>query len=443
MNSETQLVIALALILVTGLLTVVSRFSSTDHVLRFGHVTVVPLAVWYFFLIPAREVVIWSFHTKREDPWALFESGLSLSNQATAAIGVLTFAIGVMALGLGKLRISQLIAGPRKWMTLLICLFALTNLWSAWPVLSIYRTVELMGYWLVTVYVFDRLEWKQALATYCVIVLIAVTVPQLPEMFEKFSQGQFFSAIRANTYNPVAAVLILILIHHRSMARDVHPLLWAGAGFAFVALGSIGTTVGLILALLVMSFIGSRKLYVRVSFGLFALLLFLIIFAAVVDQGFYQAMVQLVATIFQRDPESLLSATGRLPLWQIIYENTKSNHLGLGFGAAERIVLLRMVEAGQLWWGATSAHNAYIAVWLGGGWPAIWCLLILLVSAISSAIRMRSAERPLVLAILILTVINSLSHSGIGGIYSAIFGLFMMSLAHPGMIAPRHSGKTE
>ena len=94
---------------------------------------------------------------------ALFEEGLSFQNQVQVGICFLTLAWAALLLLNNRVPVAALLSGPSFWATSLIGAYALSSLWSSWPELTLYRSLELAVFWVITVHLFANLQWYRNL----------------------------------------------------------------------------------------------------------------------------------------------------------------------------------------------------------------------------------------------------------------------------------------
>src|SRR5690606_34897638 len=75
-----------------------------------------------------------------------------------------------------------------------------------------------------------------------------------------------------------------------------------------------------------------------------------------------------IANLSGKRVEHIMTLTGRVPLWQAVYENTSGMPLGQGFAAADRLFVIVVSSVTEVGWQARSAHNGFISAWMGSGW---------------------------------------------------------------------------
>jgi hypothetical protein len=124
---------------------------------------------------------------------------------------------------------------------------------------------------------------------------------------------------------------------------------------------------------------------------------------------------QRIAQLFGKDHERIVTLSGRIPLWLVIWDISKSQPLGSGFAAGERTLMMDDAYLRTVAWAATQSHSGYVAAWLGSGWLGLMLLGLLFVSLWRQSRRHSPRMVPFIKSIVVLLAINNLTIAGVGG----------------------------
>jgi O-antigen ligase len=136
-----------------------------------------------------------------------------------------------------------------------------------------------------------------------------------------------------------------------------------------------------------------------------------------------------IAELFGKD--NMGTMTGRLPLWSALWDFSKNDPFGSGFGAADRFVPA-LIE-GRYWigWTAGHTHNGFISAWLGVGFPGFLLSICMVLSILSATARMVITDRVLVVPLIILMIIQNMSGPAFGGQFNPAWMIIMAMTCGP------------
>ncbi|HYG59246.1 MAG TPA: O-antigen ligase family protein, partial [Symbiobacteriaceae bacterium] len=150
----------------------------------------------------------------------------------------------------------------------------------------------------------------------------------------------------------------------------------------------------------------------------------------ILSPGLEAGILSTFSALFDKDIRLIMTLTGRLPMWEAIWVVSRNNPWGAGFAAADRLITDLLASA-NIGWAATHAHNGYIAAWVGGGWPGVIILVVMLGSTWACTDHLNLPVRALARALLIFMLINNMTIVGIGGFANATWLLFMAVTLFP------------
>jgi hypothetical protein len=364
----------------------------------------------------------------RSDPEDLVASGLSFQNKLQAGMTILLAARGAWLLMKRRVPLTSLVQGPGFWVALLILTFAVSVSWSIWPEFTVYRTVELAAMWVAGAHVFSGPGWFAACRAFLALVIVLTMLGSilLLALGAVPFTGNLVGVLSSNPGACIACALFLFSLHRsrqRGGRRDL-----AGIALSIVAVvlfGSLAATAALALALLLIVVLDAPR-YLRplLATGLVGMILlnFYYLFLGLGDADW---LLETVARAFGKQPQHIFSMSGRLPLWNVVWEVTKDHPFGLGFAAAERTFVVLLTRLSEVGWSAKNAHSGYVSAWLGAGWPGLLLVAWLLASLWRRVARVEARLRPLLAALLLLVAINNFTVAGIGGQYGPVFMLVM------------------
>jgi hypothetical protein len=370
------------------------------------------------------------------DPHALLQQGLSLQNVAQVVIGLTGFGWAVWLLLTRAVRPSTLAAGVNFWIGLTIALYAISTMWSLWPSLTMFRTIQLAGFWVLTMHLFSGRPPLPRL-TWCLLV-VAVSMVMCGAVFGSadYDPSRIFGRLRANQGGVVAGLLTVIVVYRLFILAESRSwsFLLPSSLTTFVLFGSLGSTIALLFAMVTLLIFRLGRHYGPTTqlIILAYILPCLGVFSYALVNG-NPDVESWVASVSGKPPEIVANATGRLPLWEEIWKTTRNNVFGFGFGAGERELITEVTSPAALGFTGTNAENGYLAAWLSAGWLAVWMVVFLFVGVIFDATRRSYWDRAYMLPVLVFLGINNLSFHGVGSDFNTAW-LVIMVLACAGPI---------
>jgi hypothetical protein len=386
-----------------------------------------------YVLVPA----IFGDYTR--NPTHLATQGLSVQNTLQVLVTMSAVAWAVWLFATRTVAISNFVAGVNFWIGLMLALWGLSAIWSVWPMMTVFRTMELGAFWVLSVHLFSGRPPIERL-TRCLFVGVSLSLV-FPLSYLVQHPGlnayQVFVKIRENEAGMMAGVLMVVVFYRLiilGQMRSLILLVIAAAAFAwFSSLGSFVALVFATMSLLILNFtrnVGRLTQLLAVAFvlPLAAFLLYELVY------GNPDAATWL-AWASGKDPRNIADATGRAVFWRQILQVARNNKFGYGFGAGERLLyqLLSSFPT-QVSQHLTNAHNGFLAAWLSAGWLGAWALAFTFVGAIFDAARRSYNDCSYMLSVIIFLGINNLTLPTVGG---GVFGpgwFIMMVLACAGSI---------
>ena len=369
------------------------------------------------------------------DPHALLQQGLSPQNVAQAAIGLAGFGWAVWLLVTRAIRASTLAAGANFWIGLTIALYAVSTIWSLWPSMTVFRTMQLAGFWVLTVHLFSRRP-PLARLTWCLLagaIFMVLCGPAFGSI--EYDPSRIFGRIRANQGGVVAGLLTVIVVYRLFIVAETRSWIFLLPSLtAFVLFGSLGSTIALLFAMVTLLIFrlgrhsGSATQLLMLAYILPCIAVFS--YELVHGDAGVEAW---VASVSGKPSEIVAGADGRFPLWEEIWKTTRNNVVGSGFGAGERALITEITSSAALGFTGTNAENGYLAAWLSAGWLAVWMVAFLFVGVIFDAARRSYWDRAYMLPTLVFLGVNNLSFHGVGSDFNTAW-LVMMVLACAGPI---------
>jgi hypothetical protein len=420
MTLTAGIVVALVLLSITPLW--LTRFDGTDvPVSPVGRRLTWGLLVVYTML----QCLVFDY---RSDPEDLVASGLSFQNKLQAAMTLLLVARGAWLVMKRRVPLTSLVQGPGFWVAFLILTFAVSVSWSIWPEFTLYRTAELAAMWVAGAHVFPGPGWFVSCRTFLALVVVLTMLGSLLllALGEVPFTGNVVGVLSSNPGGCIACALFLCSLHRSRPGGGRRDL--AGMALSIVAVvlfGSLAATAALVLALLLIVVLDAPR-YLRplLAAGLVGMIL-LNFYYLFLGLGDAEWLLETVARAFGKQPKHIFSMSGRLPLWNVVWEVTKDHPFGLGFAAAERTFVVLLTRLRDVGWNAKNAHSGYVSAWLGAGWPGLLLVAWLLASLWRRLARVDPRLRPLLAGLLLLVAINNFTVAGIGGQYGPVFMLVM------------------
>lgn len=381
-------------------------------------------------------IVLWTvsravIFVSREDPSSLLTDGLSSQNVFQLFTAVLAVIWASYLLVTQRVALFALVAGQRFWISALLMVFVATAAWSIWPAYTLYRSGELLALWVTMVHIITSsnnylrdttwvLSWTMA----------AYWLGGIINSGGAFWGDGVFAALRANVGAMAAGSYILVQMNELLSGRKTRIALWGFGLGSLVVFGSMSSILAMIVALPALWVYRSSKSlpWIRLAamFVPIGMIGALVILSPVLQEGIFSSL----STVFDKDVRLIMTLTGRLPMWEAIWDISRNNPWGAGFAAADRF-LTELVGTNTIGWAATHAHNGYIAAWIGGGWPSLITLLVMLASTWLGTDRLDLPVRALSRALMLFMLVNNLTIAGIGGFANATWLLFMAIALFP------------
>jgi O-antigen ligase len=375
----------------------------------------------------------------RTDLNALVTQGLTAQNRIQVAVVLCASAWAIYLLFRGRVAVQTLFAGPGFWISSSIVVFSLTVVWSVWPNLTLYRALELAAIWIICVHIFAHRDWFSQAHFF----LWSILGMQLIDGFVGLSlhgpsNDGIVGVMRSNGGSALAATLIVWSFHcTRENGWSKTWWMLPIASGSLIVFGSLTSSFALLGGLAIYTYYRipkSMKPILVCGFATVALVLLSLAYFNTGDlSGAASSGIQAVSTMFDKSPEALRSATGRVQLWTAMWEASKENPLGYGFAAAERVF---SADRSLVGWapGPGGAHNGYLSGLFGSGWLGASFVLLVF---ISMWLRIRQTDNhliPLTMALLFMMAFNNLSLAMFGGAIAPVTIIIMiLALVSPDM----------
>jgi len=375
----------------------------------------------------------------RTDLNALVTQGLTAQNKIQVAIVLCASAWAIYLLFRGRVAVRTLFAGPGFWISSSIVVFALTVIWSVWPNLSLYRALELAAIWIICVHVFAHRDWFSQAHFFLWSILGMQLINGLVSLSRHgLSHDGIVGVMRSNGGSALAATL-MVWSFHCAKENGWSQTWWMLpiATGSLIIFGSLTSSFALLGGLAIYWFYTMPKSTKPVLVFGFATVALVLLSLAYFNTGDLSVAatsgIQSVSTLFDKSPEALRSATGRVQLWTAMWEASKENPLGYGFAAAERVF---SADRSLVGWapGPGGAHNGYLSGLFGSGWLGASFVLLVF---ISMWLRIRQTDNhliPLTMALLFIMAFNNLSLPMFGGAIAPVtIIILVLALVSPDM----------
>jgi hypothetical protein len=361
--------------------------------------------------------------------------GFSLQNLTQIAVFALVAAWAGWLLLSGAVRISTFAVGLNCWLGMILALYGLSTIWSIWPPLTVFRTVELGALWVLCLHLFSA---RPPLARLTVCLLVGALLILLGSVvyITEHHPAEIWRWFISNPGGMLAGALLLVVFFRLLILRERRSLVFlipALVVFGFFdSLASATALLFAMTALLVFRFgrnlsRGSQLTVVAVALAVVAVL----VYEAVYRDPDTLAW---IAWASGKNAENVADAHGRAQLWTEIWQVTRNNAFGFGFGAGERLLYEMISTVPGHMTGANNAHNGFLAAWLSGGWLGEWLVIFLFVASALDATRRSYYERAYRLPLIIFLAINNNAFPGIGGAGFSAGWFVMMVLACAGPV---------
>jgi O-antigen ligase len=368
-------------------------------------------------------------YESRPDLLALMEEGMSDSNIKQAIFIAVAAAWAAFLVTTGRVRAGALIAGPSFWVTSLTIVYLASAIWSVWLEYTVFRVLELATFWIISLHLFPVNDWVRQLGWFLLLATLAEWLQGLLG-YQRFSEGVVLGAIYTNSGSLMAGALFIVAVQ-QSIATDGKPK-WGWISFSclsIVVFGSLTTAAASVIALALIMALWIMRRAEPVAIAVVALLM--TIGMTAFGAFMLTADATGIAELFGKDAEHIGTMTGRLPLWSAIWEVSKGEPFGSGYGAAERFVTSLIGDRFWVGWTAGHSHNGFISAWLAAGFPGFLLSICLVLSILTATVRMSIGDRVLVVPLMILMIINNMSFPAFGGQFNPAWLIIMAVVCGP------------
>jgi exopolysaccharide production protein ExoQ len=386
------------------------------------------------FLLIADLIRYYLFLVRRTDALAILNGDLSIGN-ISAVVWTTTAAFYLaFVLLTGRFRVEWLFRRPYFSIAILLSVYLCTTAWSIAPTFTFYRGYELVVWVCLSIYFFTRLESLDRKILFLGLYCTTWFLLNFPDFIESLSRGIVFSAIKDN-FLPAVGFSVAVL------GWTTRLRVWSGIVglLTFVLAGSAAAVASAMAACFVgLAFNRSMALKFVGYIGLLAATCFMVVFLVAPDQ--FPEAVDLLSSVLQKPKAELLDATGRYAIWSTLWDVTKDNYFGSGFGSDRFIQLLGGADVSDRLGSpnvfVASAHNAALSAWTAAGWLGVVALLFVFIDGIRYSAQCRGSERVTTTMCLVFIVLNSLTIPGLGGFYSCVW-LVWIAVLSVGQREPR------
>ena len=327
----------------------------------------------------------------------------------------------------GRFRVKWFFCAPYFSIFVLILVYLVSSTWSVIPSFSLYRAIELIIWICLSVYFFTGLSSVHrvmVLAIYCFTWLLL----NIPLLVTNVSHNIVFSAIKDNYFSIVG--FTVVVLGWTTRLRSLFCII----GLTTFVLAGSASSVASALAAFSVGFMFKQSTISRLAgcIGLIASISFIIVFLVAPDQ--FPETVNFLSDILQKPKEELLDATGRYTIWALLWDASKDNYFGTGFGSDRFIQLVGNADelTGRLGTAdifIMSAHNAALSAWVAAGWLGVVALFFAFINGIRYSIKCDVNHRAAATMILVFIVINSLTIPGLGANYTCIWLVWIAVLS--------------
>lgn len=355
------------------------------------------------------------FYEPREDVLELVNSGMSDSNRIEVAI---TAATGLWAAWLvvtGRMPFIRLIQGAGFWIVALVAIYSLSTLWSVWPDLTLYKSLELGVYWVVTAHLFATGPWRDTLERLALWAVVGSALPFIVQGTGNFARGPV-GAFYSNGGAMMAGALLLIALHRLLTRRDMTAMGLTLLGLvALLLFHSFTSYLSVVLALpalfvLVLMPRATRTATALMICGIVGAGVSIVYLAANAEPH----LVQAVGAAAGKDADQIGSMTGRLPLWEALWEVSRDQPLGTGFLAMERMIP-EIISPDSVGWTAAHSHNGFLSAWLAAGFLGIGVLVFFTLALCFQVVGQDALGRALAIPFVLFVLVNNMSYPAFGG----------------------------
>ena len=329
---------------------------------------------------------------------------------------------------IGRFRIELLFRAPYFAICVLISVYLLSSAWSVVPMFSLYRGLELVVWVSLSVYFFSRLHSLVHKVIFLAIYCVTWFFLNFPLFIGALSHGVVFSAIKDNLVPAVGFGVAVLGWNTR-----LRLLFFIIGAITIVLAGSAASVVSAAAACCVGMLFKRNTVFRLVGIVcLVATLFFMVVYLVAPEQ--FPETVDFLSNILQKPKEELLGATGRYTIWSVLWDASKYNYFGTGFGSDRFIQLVGSLDELSDRFGTTdvfimSAHNAALAAWLSAGWLGIVALVYVFENGIRDSVKGGINERAPATMILVFIILNNLTIPGLGAYYTCTWIVWIAVLS--------------
>lgn len=365
------------------------------------------------------------FTVQRNNPFELLNSGLSISNILSVVSSLAVVTCSGYLLATRRTLLHNMFRGPSFWLVSLFTLYAASTLWSIFPTGTGFRSVEIIAYYIIALYIFTG---KDPVRTLYWTMLVEITIAALqyvPEGIDSLRSGRTFGFFVSNQYALYAAVFLFL--HWQLYPARI--LGYVYGIFLFAGFGSTASSVAFLAGILTYIVVRDpRSIIYALRFPVMGVILMLCLLP-LFRPDYFGEIFYFISPLVQKKPEDFFTATGRLIIWKVYFENLVDVPFGIGFWS-ERAFLSRFIN---FWWVPPNAHNGFISAWIAAGLPAVLCLCVIYGSIIQYLRTQNFLIRRICHPLLIMLFINSWTYPGIGGYftlwYFVLAAIVMLSIS--------------
>jgi O-antigen ligase len=368
---------------------------------------------------------------RRDSPDQLLTEGLSAQNIYQLAVVALILVWDFVLMYRRHVTFGQLLVGPRIWTTGLAIVFLVSAGWSVWPQFTVFRALEVLGVWILVLHIFASFESNVLLEKF---MLWSIGLGLVGSVWINGGLPAFdriiFAALRSNTGGTVAATYILYLINYKVRCGIIPIWKWFFAILSFILFGSTAAAIAFLIAMPIVLF--SRLRFVlRTAITLLLLAFLLPVAGNLPGEIDNTESLETFAGLFGKSSAHVITLTGRIPLWEAIWEVSRHSSFGWGYAAGERIFALGGFTTSRGGWQAFGAHSGYISAWIGAGWLGVFGVLAVFISLTHYGRFVSRRISPFFYAYLLFLALNNITIAGIGGYMNQAWIILMALACHP------------
>ncbi len=370
---------------------------------------------WILLLI---SLVVKGITFQHRDTTALFNAGLSVQNIIQVITTILVLIWSFYLITSNRVLIKHMLNKPLRYITFLIILYIISTVWSVWPIFTLYKSLELLGYFILSIYLFKE-DFNFAFLKKLLLSIIIITWVGgllLPES-NNFGNGVFIGAIRANTASLIAAVYILLTLFDGNAKYKKIRLIFGL--ISLLVFGSFATIIAFIISLIYIYYKWVHRFLRPILFFIALVLFFINLYLFLF--GFSDQFLKELAIIFGKKEEFFYTFTGRITLWKEIIQTIYSNIFGLGFAAGERTFVIFISSVKKVGWYASHAHSGYLSSLIGVGIIGPLLVIKIIYSVWEKCIHYFSNFEKFITGTIILILVNNLTIMGIGGQFNPVW----------------------